>query len=51
MPKEWLTLKVRFDWPHKFRISFGIRLRATRAGFAPENIVIVAGMNNLKSSF
>ena len=28
-----------------------IHVRATRAGFAPENFVIVAGINEVKSSF
>ena len=28
-----------------------VHLRATRAGFAPENFVIVAGIDELKSSF
>ena len=28
-----------------------VHLRATRAGLAPENFVIVAGINELKSSF
>ena len=31
--------------------TFAIHLRATRAGFAPENILIVEGIKELKSSF
>ena len=41
-----MTLKPRSDWLLKFRISFAIRLRATRAGFVPKDI-IVTGMNEL----
>ena len=36
-----ITLKVRSHWLLKLGISFAIHIRATRAGFAPENIVIV----------
>ena len=32
-------------------ISFAIHLGAIRAEFAPENVVICAGINELKSSF
>ena len=42
---QWTALKARSDWLIKLRISFDIHLQATRAGFAPENIVIVAGIN------
>ena len=42
---QWTALKARSDWLLKLRISFDIHLQATRAGFAPENIVIVAGIN------
>lgn len=45
-----MTLKPRSDWLLKFRISFAIRLRATRAGFVPKDI-IVTGINELKSTF
>ena len=34
---------MRSDWLLKLQISFVIHLRATRAGFASENIVSVAG--------
>ena len=40
-----------FDWLLIFRRSFAIHLRATRTEFAPENISIIAGINELKSSF
>ena len=40
-------LKARCDWLLKLRISFAIHLRENRAGFASENIVIVAGINEL----
>ena len=39
------------DWLIKLQISFAIHLRATPVGFVPENIVIVAGIYELKSSF
>ena len=41
------------DWLLKLRISFAIHLRAIRAEFAPENVVIFAGsgINEFKSSF
>ena len=43
-------MKVRSDWLVKLRISFAIHLRATAREFrAPENTVIVAEMNELKS--
>ena len=48
--KTVMALKAPSDWLLKLRI-FALHLRATRAGFAPENIVIVAGINELKSSF
>ena len=44
-------MKARSDWQIKLRISFSIHLRATRVSFAPENIVIVAGIKDLKSYF
>lgn len=48
--KQSIAWKVRYDWLLKPRISRAIQLRATRAGFTPENVVIVAGTNELKSS-
>ena len=51
MLKQWIALKVYSDWLLKLRIFFAIYLRATRAEFAAENIVIVAGINELISSF
>ena len=46
-----IALKVRSDLQLRLRTFFAIHLRATRAEFAPENIVIVAGINELKSCF
>ena len=51
MLKQWIALKVYSDWLLKLRIFFAIYIRATRAGFVAENIVIVAGINELISSF
>ena len=51
MLKLWIALKARSDWLLNLQISFAIHLRATRVGFALENIAIVAGINKLKSSF
>ena len=51
MLKPRMVLKTRSDWLLKLQIAFAIHLRATRAGLAPENIVIVAGINEIKSSF
>ena len=51
MLKPWIVLKTRSDWLLKLQIAFAIHLRATRAGLKPENIVIVAGINEIKSSF
>ena len=48
--KQWIALKSRCDWLFKLKISYALHLRATCAGFALENIVIVAGINELKSS-
>ena len=45
-----IALKVRSDLLLRLRTFFAIHLRATRAEFAPENIVIVARINELKSS-
>ena len=44
-------LNSRADWLLKLRISFAIHLRAIRAEFVPENVVISAGINGLNSSF
>ena len=33
------------DWLLRLRLFFAFHLRATRAEFAPENIVIIAGIN------
>ena len=41
------ALKARCDWLLKPRISFAIHLREKRAGFASENIRIVAEINEL----
>ena len=49
--KQWMALEARSDWLLNLRLSFAIHLRSTCAGFAPENIMIVAGINELKSSF
>ena len=46
--KQRKALKTHPDWLPKIRISFAILLEATRARFAPENIVTVAGINQLK---
>ena len=43
--RQWIALKSRSDWPLKFCISFLIHLSATRAGFAPEIIVVIARIN------
>ena len=47
----WIALKVRSDLQLRLRTFFAIHLRAKRAEFAPENIVIVARINELKSCF
>ena len=49
--KQWVALKARSDWLLKLPISFASHLRGTPAGFSPENIAIVAGINDFKSSF
>ena len=44
-------LKAHSDWLLKLRIFFAFHLRATHAEFAPEDIVIISGINEwLKSS-
>ena len=44
-------MNARSDLLLKFQISFAIHLRAIRADFAPEKVVIFAGINELKSYF
>ena len=46
-----MALKMHSDWLLKHWISFAVHLRATCSGFAPENIVIVARINELKTIF
>ena len=50
IPKQWIALNARADWLLKLRIPFAIHLRAIRSQIAPENVVIFAGINELKSS-
>ena len=49
--KQWIALNSRAHWLVKLRISCAIHLRAIRVRFALENRVIVAGINELKSSY
>ena len=42
---QWIALKAHCDWLHERWISFGIQRRATCTGFAPENVVIIARIN------
>ena len=51
MLKQSIALNTRADCLLKLRISFAIHLRANRAEFGPENVVIFAGINELKSPF
>ena len=51
MLKKWIALNAHADWLFKLRISFAIHLGAIRAEFAPENVVIFAGINEFKSYF
>ena len=44
-------MKARSNWVLKLPISPAVHLRAACAGFAPKNMVIVQGINELKSSF
>ena len=44
LQKPWITLEACSDWLLKLQTSFVIHLRATRARFAPANIVIIAGI-------
>ena len=39
------------DWLLKLRISFAIHLWAIHVKFAPKNVVLFSGINELKSSF
>ena len=48
--KHWIGLKARDDWLLKLRISSAIHSPSNSVGSAPENIVIVARINELKSS-
>ena len=43
--------KARSDWRFKIRIFFAIHLQAAHTGFMLENNLIVAGLNELKSTF
>lgn len=49
--KHWIGLKARDDWLLKLRISSAIHSPSNSVGSAPENFVIVARINELKSSF
>ena len=49
--RQWIALKVFSDWLLKLQISFAIHLQVTHTGFAPENILTVAGLKETKSSF
>ena len=40
-----MALKGRSDWLLKLRITLLIQFSATRAGFAPKSILIVAEIN------
>ena len=51
IPKQWVALNSHADWLLKLRISIAIHLRAICVEFAPENVVIFAEINELKSSF
>lgn len=44
-------LKTRSDWLLRHRVSFAIHVQATCAGFAAKNVVVIAGINELQSSF
>ena len=46
MLKQQRSLKAHSYWQLKFRLFFAFHLQATRAEFAPENIVIIAGIND-----
>ena len=46
--KQGIVLKARSHWLLKLRISFALNPRATRAGFAPKIVVIIAGTDELK---
>lgn len=39
-------MKACSDWLLKVQISFVINLQASRAGFAPENILILTGLHH-----
>ena len=46
MLKQYRSLKAHSYWQLKLRLFFAFHLQATRAEFAPENIVITAGIND-----
>ena len=50
-PLNSSALKVRCDWLLKLKISFAIHLHATHVGFLTEKFVIIAFINELKTSF
>ena len=49
--KQWIALKMRPAWLLKLHVAFAIHLQAICAGFACENVVLVAGIHQLKSYF
>ena len=49
--KQWIASKAGTDWLRKLLILPGIHFRTTRAGSAPENIIIVAAINELNDLF
>ena len=49
--KQWIALEAHSDWLPRLWISFAIHFRATGVGFASKNIVIMVGINKLKTSF
>ena len=46
MLKQQRSLKAHSYWQLKLQLFFAFHLQATRAEFAPENIVITAGIND-----
>lgn len=46
-----MASRVPFYWLLKLRICCAIHLEATCAQFAPENVVLVAGINEFKLPF
>ena len=49
--KLWTASKARSDWLLNLQITFVIHLSATRERFASEQIIIVAGINELNPLF